>query len=158
MKNIKNLDLNLLVVLDELLRERNTVRAAQKLGLSQPAVSHALKRLRDAFEDPLLVRVSKGLMPTRKALSLEPKVRQLLENVEGLISNEEAFDPGKARITFRVASTDMFKQIYLARLLAVFSKEAPHCTLIVRPTPGKLPHSELIDGSLDLAIAGFYGE
>jgi DNA-binding transcriptional LysR family regulator len=80
--NINRVDLNLLVYLDALLRERNVTRAANQLNLSQPAMSNGLRRLRNLFDDPLLVRTSDGMMPTERALELEPIVREVLTNIE----------------------------------------------------------------------------
>lgn len=158
MMNIRNVDLNLLVILKELISERNTVKVGLKLGLSQPAVSHALKRLRETFGDPLLVRASRGLVPTRRALELEGPVSAFLKDVETLFDDSKAFNPLTSQITFRIATTDYFEQVVLSKLLALVEKEAPGCTLIIRPTSSTLPKEELEDGILDLAIAGFYGE
>jgi DNA-binding transcriptional LysR family regulator len=156
--NIRNVDLNLLVVLRELIQEKNTVRVGQKLGLSQPAVSHALKRLRDTFQDPLLVRAARGLVPTRRALELQIPVNDFLKQVETIFAGPEKFDPATAKLTFRIATTDYFEQVILSRLLTIFEKEAPGCTLIIRPSLGVLPKEDLEEGIIDLAIAGFYGE
>ena len=80
--NIYNFDLNLLRVLDALLRERNVSRAAERLSLSQPAVSNALNRLRELLNDPLLVRVGRAMQPTPRALSLEAPIRDALQQIE----------------------------------------------------------------------------
>ncbi len=80
--NVNRVDLNLLVYLDVLLRERNVTRAANQLNLSQPAMSNGLRRLRDVFDDPLLVRTSDGMMPPERALELEPLVREILTGVD----------------------------------------------------------------------------
>jgi DNA-binding transcriptional LysR family regulator len=158
MKNIRSVDLNLLVLLKELLLEKNTVKVAKKLDMSQPAVSHALKRLRETFQDPLLVRASRGLVPTHRALELEGAVNALLKDAETIFNSPKNFDPGKANLVFRISTTDYFEQVILAKLLALFEKEAPGCTLILRPTLGALPKGELEEGSIDLAIAGFFGD
>ena len=80
--NLNRIDLNLLVYLDVLLRERNVTQAANQLSLSQPAMSNGLKRLRDLFGDPLLVRTSEGMAPTERALELEPIIRDVLANID----------------------------------------------------------------------------
>ncbi|MGB1062776.1 MAG: LysR family transcriptional regulator, partial [Ketobacter sp.] len=80
--NVGRVDLNLLVYLDVLLRELNVTRAAEQLGITQPAMSNGLKRLRDLFNDPLLIRSSEGMKPTERALELQPRVRQILVDVE----------------------------------------------------------------------------
>ena len=85
MKDLNRIDLNLLVYLDVLLRERNVTQAANQLGLSQPAMSNGLRRLRDLFQDPLLVRTSDGMSPTARATELEPLIRNVLAGVERAI-------------------------------------------------------------------------
>lgn len=156
--NIRDIDLNLLVILRELILEKNTVKVGQKVGLSQPAVSHALNRLRDIFGDPLMVRASRGLVPTRKAQELEGPINTFLKDVESLLSIGEKFDPRTSKLTFRIATTDYMEQLLLPGILAIVEKEAPHCTVITRPTHGSLPKMELEEGTIDLAIAGFYSD
>ena len=80
--NIRRIDLNLLVYLDVLLHERNVTKAAAQLGITQPAMSNGLRRLRDLFEDPLLIRTSDGMSPTQRALELQPQVRDILANID----------------------------------------------------------------------------
>ena len=80
--NVNRIDLNLLVYLDALLRERNVTQAANQLNLSQPAMSNGLRRLRELFDDPLLVRTSDGMTPTERALELEPVVREVLTQID----------------------------------------------------------------------------
>ncbi|HXH29352.1 MAG TPA: LysR family transcriptional regulator [Bacteriovoracaceae bacterium] len=158
MMNIRNIDLNLLVVLRELLQEKSTVKVAAKLGMSQPAVSHALNRLRETFGDPLLVRASKGMVPTRRALELARPVSLFLDEVATLFTGEKTFVPAEAKVTFKIAATDFFEQVFLSKILAVFEKEAPNCKLITRAAPGTLPKEQLESGEFDLAVAGFYGD
>lgn len=156
--NIREIDLNLLVILRELILERNTVRVGNKVGLSQPAVSHALNRLRELFNDQLMVRASRGLVPTKKALELEGPINNFLKDVESLLSIGEKFVPLTSKVTFRIATTDYMEQLLLPGILAIVEKEAPNCTIITRPTHGSLPKMELEEGTIDLAIAGFYGD
>jgi DNA-binding transcriptional LysR family regulator len=101
--NIGRVDLNLLVYLDVLLRERNVTRAADQLGLSQPAMSNGLRRLRDLFDDPLLVRTSEGMTPTERAEELRPVVRSLLATVDKAVQPRTDFDAKSARRVFRRA-------------------------------------------------------
>lgn len=158
MKNIKNIDLNLLVVFGALCAEKNTTRAAQKLGLSQPAVSHALARLRDQLKDPLFVRASRGLVATKRAQELERPVLELLAQLDDVLTGPRGFVPAKAENTFRIATTDYFELVALPEILAILEREAPNVTVISRPTLGSLPKAELESGEFDLAIAGFYGD
>lgn len=103
--NLSAFDLNLLKVLDALLRERSTVRAGERVGLSQPAVSAALGRLRAAFGDPLLMRDGQQMRPTEFALALVLPLTQLLEDSSRLL-NPASFDPVSAVQTFRIAASD----------------------------------------------------
>ena len=80
--NLKNIDLNLLVYLDVLLLKQNVTRAAESLGISQPAMSNGLQRLRKLFSDPLLVRTSNGMTPTERALQLQPMIRSIVASIE----------------------------------------------------------------------------
>ena len=91
--NLNRIDLNLLVYLDALLRERNVTQAANQLNLSQPAMSNGLRRLRELFDDPLLVRTSEGMTPTERALELEPVVREVLTNIDRAVQPRSAFEP-----------------------------------------------------------------
>ncbi|MFM8314065.1 MAG: LysR family transcriptional regulator, partial [Deltaproteobacteria bacterium] len=151
MVNIKNIDLNLLVVFGALCTEKNTTKAAQRLGLSQPAISHALARLRQQLNDPLFVRASRGLVATQRALELEKPVVHLLSQLDSLLTGPSVFTPRTARNVFRIATTDYFEQIALPKLLNVLEKEAPDVTVVSRPTLGSLPKTELENGHYDLA-------
>ena len=101
MKNLNQIDLNLLVYLEVLLRERNVTQAANQLGLSQPAMSNGLRRLRALFDDPLLVRTSEGMTPTERALELEPLVRDALEQIDQAVQPRADFRPDQAQGVFR---------------------------------------------------------
>lgn len=126
-------DLNLLVVLDELLRTRSTTLAARRLGRTQSAVSHALSRLRDTFADPLFVRAGATLRPTHVAESLATPVRELLERAETLLSrSNEAFDPKRIERTFVLAGTDYAEMLILPRLIPILRREAPGIDLVTR--------------------------
>jgi DNA-binding transcriptional LysR family regulator len=158
MKNIRSIDLNLLVVFGALCVDRSTTKAALRLGLSQPAVSHALARLRVQLNDPLFVRASRGLTPTRRAIQLEEPVMQLLKQLDQVLAGPDRFDPMQAQITFKIATTDYFEQVALPLVLKRLESEAPLVTIVSRPTYGDLPKSELESGDIDLAIAGFYSD
>jgi DNA-binding transcriptional LysR family regulator len=95
--NLHRIDLNLLVYLDALLRERNVTQAAQQLNLSQPAMSNGLRRLRTLFDDPLLVRTSEGMTPTERALELEPLVREALARIDRAVQPRSEFRPAEAQ-------------------------------------------------------------
>ncbi len=115
--NIANFDLNLLRAFDALMRERNVSRAAQRMSLSQPAMSNALSRLRDLLEDPVLVRTSRGMQPTPKALDLETPIRNALSAIEQSLVPEADFDPATSDQTFHVATTDYVEMLLLPKLI-----------------------------------------
>lgn len=150
-------DLNLLRIFQALAEERSVTRAAGRVGLSQPAFSHALARLRRMLGDPLFVRVPRGMAPTARALELEVEVRELLARAEQ-ITRPAAFDPAACERTFRLATTDYFEHIALPEVAVELARAAPRATVAARPTTSRLPTRELERGTLDLAVAGFYGE
>lgn len=155
--NIRVKDLNLLIIFDALMGELNVSRAAETLGLSQPAMSNALSRLRDDFGDPLFVRASRGVKPTPKALEIRENIGEILRLTSKLYEHQE-FQPSQIKGRFNIASTDFFEHLVLGTLLPELSLLAPHLTVVIRPTLGSLPKHELEDGRVDLAIAGFFGE
>lgn len=154
---MNTLDLNLLRIFDALATEGNATRAARRVGLSQPAFSHALKRLRHMLGDPLFVRVPRGMAPTPRATELAPLVRDVLERADRL-AQPRGFEPATCAHTFRIATTDYFEHVAFPRLALELQRLAPQATIVSRPTDGDLPKAALYDGSLHLAIAGFFGE
>src|SRR5450631_2711620 len=104
--NLKSVDLNLLVAFDALMSERSVSRAAAKLGITQSALSHALKRLRAMFADPLMLRGPRGMEPTERALSLQQPVKDILANIQSVISTKLNFDPAITKRTFKLSMSD----------------------------------------------------
>ncbi|MEO1593874.1 MAG: LysR substrate-binding domain-containing protein [Pseudomonadota bacterium] len=151
---LARLDLNLLVYLDVLLREGNVTRAAQQLGISQPAMSNGLKRLRDAFGDPLLVRTSDGMTPTERALELKPEVREVLSRVEHFVQPMSDFEPATSEQVFRIMCSDYAEVTLLPGLLGRLRREAPHITLDVM-TPSDVNFHDVEQGKVDLVINRF---
>ncbi|MDB5091890.1 MAG: LysR family transcriptional regulator [Mucilaginibacter sp.] len=115
--NLRNVDLNLLVVLDALLSERNVSRAAQRIGLSQSAMSAALARLREVFHDPLLVRVGRGLALTRNAEDLIVPIRDALSRIEQALLQRPGFDPAVDARTFSISASDYASLVLLTRFV-----------------------------------------
>lgn len=152
--NLTRIDLNLLVYLDALLREKNVTRAAEKLGITQPALSNGLKRLRELFNDPLLVRTSEGMTPTERALELQPLVRDILAAVEKTVMPVQAFDAATSDRTFRVMASDYAEACILVRLLDELREQAPNVTLDVL-TPSDVSIQDLEQGKIDMAINRF---
>jgi len=123
--NLSSFDLNLLRVLDALLRETSTVRAGERLGLSQPAVSAALGRLRAALGDELFFRRGQGLEPTAYALSLEAPLREVLDLTETLLRGADRFDPLTNTDRFRISGSDFFAEMLMPSLADRLTRAAP---------------------------------
>ena len=117
-------DLNLLVYLDVLLRERNVTRAASQLGITQPAMSNGLRRLREAFADPLLVRTSEGMTPTERAHELQPEIREVLAKIDKAVQPLTEFDPASANRVFRIMASDYAESTLVPLILKRLREEA----------------------------------
>jgi DNA-binding transcriptional LysR family regulator len=155
--HLGDINLNLLAVLDALLAERSVTRAAAHLGLSQSATSHALRRLREMFDDPLLVRGSAGLVPTALAEELAGPVRSGLLTLARAVRGELRFDPATAKRTFTVATVDHPLLTGLPRFLATAAADAPGIDLHVRPFGDELAR-RLEAGEIDVVLAGAEAE
>jgi len=131
--NLRNIDLNLLVVLDALLNERNVSRAGNRIGLSQSAMSAALSRLREVFHDPLLVRVGRELALTRNAEGLIVPLRETLGRIEQTLLQRPAFDPKADTRTFSISASDYAGLVLLTRFVRTIAVEAPKVTVHLLP-------------------------
>ncbi len=151
--DLNSVDLNLLVYLDVLLREQNVTKAANHLGITQPAMSNGLKRLRLLFEDPLLVRTSDGMVPTALALSLKPAIREILFNIEKVIQPERDFDLNSQRV-FRIMASDYAESTLIPAVLSEVRKHSPNITLDVL-TPSDVSFEDVEQGRVDMAINRF---
>jgi DNA-binding transcriptional LysR family regulator len=152
--NIARVDLNLLVYLDVLLREFNVTRAAEELGISQPAMSNSLRRLRDLFDDPLLVRTSDGMTPTDRALELQPLVRNVLAAAEIAVLPKTLFDAAASDRIFRIMASDYTEVTLLPQLLTRLRREAPGIRLDIM-TPSDVSFHDVERGKVDLVINRF---
>jgi DNA-binding transcriptional LysR family regulator len=152
--NLRSVDLNLLVVLDALLSERHLTRAAERLHMSQPAVSHALARLRALLDDPLLVRGRGGFQPTARALELSRPLADALQHVRSVLG-AAVFDPASARRTFRLAMSDYGAAIVLPALIRRLRAEAPGIDLNVSYASRAAMTASVADGEIDLAFGVF---
>lgn len=146
------LDFNLLVTLDTLLAERNVTRAARRLNMSQPALSTRLARLRDMFDDPLLIPVQRGMVPTQKALELQPHLHAALEAVRQVVAVDSAFDPARAKGTIHIAASDYTQSALLLPLVQSLRQEAPGLRIAWHALDLAALHSQMEGGSVDLAI------
>ncbi|QEY62217.1 LysR family transcriptional regulator [Metapseudomonas lalkuanensis] len=154
MNDLRRIDLNLLVILDALLAEQHVTRAAERLHLSQPAVSHALGRLRDLLADPLLVRVGGGLTPTPRALELQRPLAEALGRVQALLA-PQGFDPGTAQRSFRLAMSDYGAASLLPTLTRALREQAPGIDLEISQGSRETMLEQLQNGEIDLAAGVF---
>lgn len=150
--NLGAVDLNLLTALEALLAERNVTRAAARLGLSQPATSHALGRLRALFDDPLLERVGGAMKPTARAEALGPRVAAALGAVRAVLGPPADFDPSKARGVLRLSASDFLQVVVLPPLVQRLAVEAPGIDVVIQPG-ARLMQSGLVAGDFDFALA-----
>lgn len=150
--NLRTLDLNLLRVLDALVRERHVTRAAEQLHLSQPAMSNALNRLRAAIDDPVLVRGKGGMVATPRALALAEPVRAALASLEQALRAGQAVVPAELQQTLTVAMADYYGLILLPPLLNRLRAEAPGVKLSVLPLNPATVSRDLGEGRIDLAL------
>lgn len=148
---LRAVDLNLLTVLDTVLAERNVTRAAEHLGMTQPAVSNALTRLRLLFDDELLVRRGKEMAPTPRALALAGPIREALVLIQASLADPDAFDC-TADHTFRLGIQDLGEAVLLPRLLQWLDERGARVRLDVRREPGATLHDEMRHGRVDLVV------
>ena len=140
--NLRSIDLNLLVIFDALIAEKSITRAAHKVGITPSAMSHALRRLRDTFNDQLLERTGRGMVPTQRAVELWTSVRAALDQLQRAIDQQLEFDPRTSERTFTVRISDYLVQCAVPRLCARVRAEAPNTTLIVDYLLGEGPGAD----------------
>lgn len=149
---LREVDLNLLVMLRELLAERHVTRAAEKLGITQPAMSAALARMRVLFNDPLLLRTSRGMNLTLKAEHLLGQLDRTLLDVENMLERSPLdFDPATSRRTFTIIGTDFVEQFLLPMLSVELARRAPGVRIVFKPPIARM-ENWMSDGEIDLAI------
>lgn len=154
--NSQNLDLNLLRVFDAVMTEKNLTRAADRLAMTQPAVSNSLKRLRAALKDELLIRTSHGVRATPYATRIWPGIRGALDSLQSAIS-PIAFDPATVTVTFRVAMPDSIAALLLPPLVGLVEQVAPGMQLQILSLTTREPRPMLHAGEADMAIGSFPG-
>ena len=150
--HFQKLDLNLLVALDALMEDRSVSRAADRLNLSQSAMSSALSRLREYFNDELLVQVGRRMEPTALALSLAPSIREILQQVRVTIQARPNFDPATAERKFRVMTSDFLIEVLLADVLRELAQTAPGIQMQILPSHAA-SFALFLSGNIDLIIA-----
>ncbi len=154
MNNNRRVDLNLLHIFRAIMEERNVSRAAERLSMTQPAVSNALNRLRDLLKDDLFTRVVGGMKPTQRALDLWPSVKEALDILNTSVRQVE-FDPTTTTTTFRFAVTDSLTPHLVPRLSVTFSKIAPQAQLQFLHHSNLTSTGNLLEGELDCAVGMF---
>lgn len=151
--NFATFDLNLLRVFDTLYRERSVTRAGERVGLSQPAVSAALNRLRHACDDQLFIRHGNDMVPTPRAEALADPVRAALEQIERTLAGAQLFDPSQADRTFTLLGADFFSTHFIPKLAAHMQSVAPRIVLrfldSARGDVERLLRDDLIDAALE---------
>ncbi len=152
--NFRSLDLNLLRVFDEVMAERSLTRAAHKLSLTQPAVSNAMRRLREVVGDELVVRSGQGVEPTPRALALWPPVREALTQLQDSFAPGQ-FDPATAQSTFVLAMADATAATLIPPLVEILEREAPAMAMRVLPLTTRDPRRLLEQEAADIAV-GFF--
>lgn len=156
LKNFRTLDLNLLRVFDTLMTEGSLTRAAEALAMTQPAASHALRRLHDWMGEPLFVRSATGMKPTPAAAALWPQVRSSLQELEQALA-PSAFDPRRDTARFRLTMADATAAMLAPALVAQLQSDAALADLRILPLTSRDPRSLLLDGQVDVAIGAFPG-
>lgn len=155
--DIRKVDLNLLVVFDTLLRLQSVTRAAEALGMSQPAMSLALNKLRSTFDDPLFIRASRGVWPTPRAEQLAVPLQHVLDQIKNDVLRQPSFDAATTQRTFTFNMADVGEMVFLPPLLAHFRTVAPGANIrTVSTPPGQLAET-LQSGEVDLAVGYFPG-
>src|SRR3984957_13062896 len=152
---IRKLDGGLLLIFRELLARRQASAVAAQLGLSPSAISHALRRLRDLFGEPLFVRRSHGLEPTQRALELAPRIEALIELIGKTVSTDQPFDPARARRRFRVACQGSIATLIGGHLTAAFRRLAPGCAFSIRSVILDRALRAVRRGEADVALGAF---
>ena len=151
-----SIDAHLLRVLTTLVAERSVSRTAIRLNLSQPAISSALRRLREAFGDPLLVRERSAMVPTQRALELREHARLALDEIDRMLTGPEKFEPASSQHVFNIASPDYLAMSFLADLVERLRREAPLTRLVIHPLARDFDYERaLANGDLDIVIGNW---
>ena len=151
--DIATVDLNLLVALDALLPERSVTHAGRRIGLSQPAMSHALSRLRSLFADDLFVRTATSMEPTARAREIAPLVATAIEHIEAALSLGAGFEPARSAAVFTAGMAEYAEIALVGQLARAFAREAPGATLRLLPASGTDIVEQLDRGAIDVAVA-----
>ncbi len=145
-------DLNLMPVFLALMEERSVTRAAERLGITQPALSNALARLRDMLRDPLFIRERYGMQPTQKAEEMAPVIAAALASLDELVLGQQAFDPGKAERLFTIAPNSYVEFVLVPAIVARLREQAPGIRLRLTPFGTDLAETGVISGATAMVL------
>ena len=148
-------DLRLLFEFEAIHRLGSLTAAGEALGLSQPALSHALGRMRTSFGDRLFVRTSHGMLPTPRADELAASARRIMAFVRAELSANASFDPGTLHRVFTLGMSDVAQMVFLPKLMGRLRMEAPHCSITVTSLASREMAEALETGTVDLAVGRF---
>lgn len=151
--DLRRVDMNLLVIFETLMFEKNLTRAGEKLFLGQPAVSASLAKLRDLFDDPLLVRNGRVLEPTQRALAILKELQPAMDTISGAVSRAKDFDPLTSRDVFRIGLSDDAEFGLLPPLLKQLREEAPDVVVVIRRVNFLLMSSMLASGEISVGVS-----
>lgn len=151
-RRLARTDLNLLVALQVLLEEQNVSRAAERLFITQSAMSKTLSRLRELFDDPLFTRSAHGMVPTPRAVELHAELESLLQQLENLVSYHEA-DPGQFQGRFNITATDHFALPLIPSLMEIVARDAPGISIRVSQDLDS-QYRDMTEGRADLSVGG----
>lgn len=154
--NLREIDLNFLVVFDAIYQQQNLTKTGKQLNMSQPAVSNALNKLRDIFNNPLFVKTSQGMKPTPRAESLAEPIHQIIQQLEAVLAEPGDYNPQSSKRTFRLSMSDYSEFLILSKLVNALDHAAPEMCLTGVHTSRKERHKLLESGQLDLAIFSRY--
>lgn len=149
---LHQLDLNLLLAFDALMTCRHVTRAAEQLFISQPAMSHALNRLREQFHDPLLVKTPQGMQPTARALKLHSGIQQALQLLEQQLGESDHFEPLTSDRRFVISTTDYVECVLIPPLIKHLKQIAPQIQIEIAILRDEVPEAELASGKIDLVL------
>ncbi|MNO82338.1 HTH-type transcriptional regulator SyrM 1 [compost metagenome] len=150
--NLSKVDLNLFIVFDAIYTEANLTRAGQIVGITQPAVSNALARLRETFNDPLFVRTAQGMVPTPMAQNIIGPVRSALQQLRVSVQESRTFSPAQANKTYRISMTDLTEEVILPPLFQRLRRQAPNVHIESFLARRREMTTELAAGRLDFAV------
>jgi len=150
---LRKIDLNLLLAFSVLMEERNVSRAAERLLVGQPGLSAALKRLREALDDELFVRVGRGIEPTARALAIAPAIEAALGHISSALRSPDAFDPSAYEGEFRIGMCDNLETAFFGPLAARIRREAPKARLIALASDTRHAARQLDDGVFEMSIS-----